>query len=1219
MSAQVKHVTAFTCRWAPALVQRDGDLFLAWADHATGGLRVARTCDLRAFDHEAKLPGSSTCPPQLVNTPAGLLLAWVDAGGGICVAQSPDGSAWSRPLNLRMSAAGTPSLAVRGGAIWLLHRQPDDGSLALASSPDGRAWHDEHVLDVGPALDPCLVVHEDRLAATWVDPASGALLLRWVDHSARARVVHPGPFTGASVCSHGHALQVCWADAARDQVLVARGSDRQRAAPYVVLHERCEGSPRLAEVPGGLVVTWVVRHPRGEIRVAQLRDGDTAAAHVFRGDVQGHPTVVRATHHTDYAYLGIIALASDMAMPKGQDGAGLVAGLDAALGQVRDFWAEASHGHVDVSHQMHPQVVTLPDPIGAYLVRARPKIIDANGASYPIAFAGGETLSIAASHGYHVTASFPAGPHSLDAVVAVLNQAIKGTAFGGPDQEAPLADENENGQLRIRTVWQVDPGNALRIEGGTAVDLLGLGANDVTVYEGSKQPETADYHRLVHDAVRGVLAGKSDPGAFLRQFSGVDVCLASNLGWWLLRAHATSGIPEQFDLVEGQAPFLLHFFVCTRFEGADVHAHETGHNLGLPDLYEEGWRFVGAEPGLWDVMDANSFSHPTAWIKSYCSNVATPDARWMSGADIAQLDPTVRSIEVLLLPSETPFPATNPFATSHPGIPLCHAIKIPLDTNHAFFVENRQRGPCSDPALGDVEFSTHLPGDGLLVTDAVDDLSVPQLPRSNVVLVHPTDLDVADIPDEVIDMVLAAPTSQAKALLLAPYVPSQIPQPVADEIIAAKTHHEIEEVIRAFRDQQVRSFYPIDQVGEEVVLHQFPDGNDIRVQLRELVGAARPQVCLVRARWGHPGSWFDLEIRRWENPPPWQSDDIWIDSEENGWDTYEHHDAAANPDIPGHPILNGDRPWVRHENRVYARVWNHGDIPVNNVRVDFTIAVPPGQSPGVPFDTDYVDIPAGGWAVAKGRWAPLDVPADEHACIGVTVEYQPWDLAANVVGERNADNNSAQENIGDFYVERASPYRDVVAPFQFANPLPDRVEMKLAARGLTPGWTLTVQPYHFWLEPGEMVEGEATLHADDTVPSEDPQEGRPAPLISLDALVQTGCSWVPIGGFTMCAHAVRRSTLEAVVDPAGDGIHVTAHASTADGPISGANVAIRLIGSEGQTLTVIRSTTDQHGHAHGFVPTEPAAISPAAPPEVEVRLSPTRSTGPAAARIPVRR
>ena len=1203
--------TIFSARWTPSFATFHDSTYMSWIDNENGDIRIAQTLDMKEFNQKITLNELSTTPTALVAGKPGLLLAWVHPRTQqVCLALSADGLEWGKRISLKIRTTSRPSLAYFQNRYWLLVLGSDDNRLHLVNTTDGLEWRNAGVFKGQKKALPFLMVHQNQLAVTWNDLESSVIYIGLVRQQLKQPiVVYSEPIGNYSLSVFDDQLYLSWMDEKEGKIRAMCQEPGAKWADRFALHERCKGFPIITSLRKKLFIVWVRNDSVGKIHFAPEGDKDGYETFVFTGDLQGHPTALDPNHQTPYPYLALLVLPSDMSMPKGQSEASLTADLNAILDVSKSFWKEASFKKVEITHEVHPHVVNLPKSMNEYFIRKRPKIIDGSGVAFPVAFQGGETLEIEGSNNYQVIVTFSQATLSRQEIADLINNSIEATVFNGPAEEKPLASKSDLDQLRIQTADLVDPGTTLNIKGGTAVDLLGLGPNDRTVYEGSKiqTNETNHLDVMLRDAMKAVADTKPDPAAYLRQFYGVVISIASNLGWCTLRACANW--PGPIEIFENQNPFMVASLFITPIYPPEVFAHEIGHTLALPDFYQEGWRIVGAEPGDWDIMDTNQLNHPTAWIKAYGSSPQNSKARWMAGEDIVVLDSTKGSVEVLILPNESAFPTSNPFSNSHPGVPICHAIKIELDKNHSFYVENRQKGPYQNSDLGAVAYNLSIPGSGLLITDTVDDVGTTQLPRSNVVLVHPKGLHVAEIPDSIIDEVLKATTEADKRFILNPYVPSEIPKGVEDEIVKAKDRKDIEYYINRYRDSQIRAFYPVDNPGEEVVLYEFPDGEgDIRVKILEVIGNAKPYVYKVRATWGRLGSWFDLMINKWV-APPWESTDIWIDSEENGWDVYEHNDAGLNPNVAGNPVENGDRPWVGHENIVYARIWNKGDIAQNNVRVDFETVSPPGMSVGYPFDTDYIDIPAGGSAIAKGKWIPLNIPEDEHACITAKVEYRPWDVDKDIIGELNANNNSAQENISDFYLGKGSPYGKVAFPFEFANPYSEKVDMKLFARGLKPGWKLLVSPYRFSLEPGERIEGDAILQADDSVPIEDPEEGNPAPIFSLEALASIGCTWLPIGGVSMVAHPVYKSMLDVKLDVSGSGVYVSIHASTNAGPIISANVAARLIGPGKETIETTRGVTDGQGNASLYLPIRWENY-PNVPIFVEARLSPTAKTGP---------
>ncbi|MFO0727135.1 MAG: M6 family metalloprotease domain-containing protein [Myxococcota bacterium] len=137
------------------------------------------------------------------------------------------------------------------------------------------------------------------------------------------------------------------------------------------------------------------------------------------------------------------------------------------------------------------------------------------------------------------------------------------------------------------------------------------------------------------------------------------------------------------DLVMGNV-HVTSYLVLNHAAPLGVYAHEFGHDLGLPDLYDRDYTSHGA--GSWCLMAAGSWPeegkaplHLSAWAKARLGwIVPTVVAKSTSGIKVPSA-------------SEKPF-----------------ALKIPIgavDAKEYFLVENRRR----------VGFDKDLPGEGLLI------------------------------------------------------------------------------------------------------------------------------------------------------------------------------------------------------------------------------------------------------------------------------------------------------------------------------------------------------------------------------------------------------------------------------------------------------------------------------------------------------------------------
>lgn len=212
----------------------------------------------------------------------------------------------------------------------------------------------------------------------------------------------------------------------------------------------------------------------------------------------------------------------------------------------------------------------------------------------------------------------------------------------------------------------------------------------------------------------------------------------------------------------------------------------------------------------------------------------------------------------------------------------------------------------------------------------------------------------------------------------------------------------------------------------------------------------------------------DPSIAPW-GAPPWESPDIWVDSERegSGWD----NPATATP-----KPSNGEAAWVNHVNRIYARVTNLGGADALGVKVRFRVNTPGGIGDAGQFvdlpSPAGVDIPAGQSRNVYAEWTPT---VGDHTCIQVEIEH--------IAGEKDIYNDFAQENVGHFYTGNGSPWKQVKLPVRVANPYDEAKRIDLEIAGLEPGWTARVEKK--WLTLN--AKGLQTLDVGITPPADAPR------------------------------------------------------------------------------------------------------------------------------------
>lgn len=328
----------------------------------------------------------------------------------------------------------------------------------------------------------------------------------------------------------------------------------------------------------------------------------------------------------------------------------------------------------------------------------------------------------------------------------------------------------------------------------------------------------------------------------------------------------------------------------------------------------------------------------------------------------------------------------------------------------------------------------------------------------------------------------------------------------------------------------------------------------------------------VKLGWG-ADPYFDLRITPWA-PPPWESADIWVDSPVNGWDSYEYADPAVNPGVAGNPVRNGDRPRTGRVNRLYARVTNEGNITATNVRVSFTASSPPGiGDTGNWALIDRLTVPSiapGATAiVGPVSWQPN---ASTHTCLQACIDVQP--------GELNANNNCAQENVGDFDTTSASPWKPFDGNVLVSNPTKRHQDVRLDVTHLPRDWKAWVSERTVSLAPGQSRTIRYRI---------DPGLGGGKELgsrtdVSLIGRVLNLDTGIPLGGITTAVHFVRATNTEIDLKTGREPLSREALQrlvvkARVDPAVAGAPIALDVIDAAGKSVAIVALRTEADGTA----------------------------------------
>lgn len=466
--------------------------------------------------------------------------------------------------------------------------------------------------------------------------------------------------------------------------------------------------------------------------------------------------------------------------------------------------------------------------------------------------------------------------------------------------------------------------------------------------------------------------------------------------------------------------------------GVGTVAHESGHNFGFPDLYNNSPGNYDANlvyPYRWDIMHTSALNQPGAWVKYQDSDWLINDGNMVEAFPMPNV-PGAQTKRYALTPLD--FKKTD-YDDNLAGVPgnvdaVTKVVRLPIgfdagSQHHYMILQNRQETAATNSSIPQEPSKTER--GGLYLTDVITGKVFDYFTITTRNYVHP-----------LTDRPLISSTAR----------------PIIDRDPSD--------------DLQLLNTYPAYAGLSIDIVDEIPGPGGLANRPTYIVEVTREQ-----------SDFLDLSITPW-NAPPWESPDIWIE--------HGDKDVADLSDVPlagnGEPArwaenydmnANGGKPlnWIR------VKVSNNGTVDATDVQLKVKVNTPGGVgATGSWVELDLSEAKA----VAAGDSTIFSVPWNPsvkgHTCI--KVEIFKWNAP---LGEVDFTNQGTQENINDFRPTAGSPWHPKPLSVDIENPFDEEMEVYLELVNLLPGISIDWDKASFVMEPNSKTKATGVMHIDESV------------------------------------------------------------------------------------------------------------------------------------------